>query len=230
MLSLEEKEYLKSVAPLRGKGTPILLGSQAARVVGSGGDFFQLRPYVLGDDLRKVAWRLSTRTDRLVIRESRHEGPMIWRRWVDPTESMHINSRKPHVDKVLEATQWVWLRHRDKWDNVKSWSWGVTPLVIISDFIWDEPQWLAFQQVRRQQQIKLVHIVLPEELSWTNPPEYIIDSETGIKSRIDQEPSHIYSKQHKYWNQVNINFKGLPYARYTVGKSDLTALEGTLWS
>ena len=230
MLTTEEIEYLKSVAPLRGRGLPVLLGSQPARVVGSGGDFFQLRPYVVGDDLRAVAWRVSARLSRWVIRESVHEGPMRWRHWVDPTASMRVPARAPAVARVREAMDLVWRRHRDQWQAVTSWAWASTPLVLVSDFIWDEPQWAAFRVLRRQQAVRLVHIVLPEELRWAAPPGLVEDCESGERLRVDPDAGAIMARQEAYWEAAAREWKGLPVARMTVGSSDLTCLEGILWS
>lgn len=43
---------------------------QPIRALASGGDeFFALRPYVIGDELRRVHWRASARTGELVVRQ-----------------------------------------------------------------------------------------------------------------------------------------------------------------
>ncbi|HOJ33387.1 MAG TPA: DUF58 domain-containing protein [Candidatus Hydrogenedentes bacterium] len=45
------------------------LGNIPRRTIGDGGDFFSLREYLPGDDLRLVAWRASARTNTLLVRE-----------------------------------------------------------------------------------------------------------------------------------------------------------------
>jgi uncharacterized protein (DUF58 family) len=45
------------------------LGEESAHRVGIGEDFFSLRPYRQGDDLRQVHWRRSARSGRWVVRE-----------------------------------------------------------------------------------------------------------------------------------------------------------------
>lgn len=45
------------------------LDNAPRRTLGEGGDFFSLRRYVPGDDLRKVAWRPSARANTLLVRE-----------------------------------------------------------------------------------------------------------------------------------------------------------------
>ncbi|MCP4500540.1 MAG: DUF58 domain-containing protein [Deltaproteobacteria bacterium] len=46
------------------------LGGTPSQRAGYGEDFFSLRPYRDGDDLRKVAWRSSARTGRLTMKET----------------------------------------------------------------------------------------------------------------------------------------------------------------
>lgn len=46
------------------------LGEEAAQVAGAGEDFFSLRPYRHGDDVRRVHWRRSARTGRWVVIET----------------------------------------------------------------------------------------------------------------------------------------------------------------
>jgi uncharacterized protein (DUF58 family) len=49
------------------------LGESPARRQGSGDELFSLRPHRTGDDPRRVAWRRSARTGRLVVRENEAE-------------------------------------------------------------------------------------------------------------------------------------------------------------
>lgn len=55
------------------------LGEEAAGTSGPGDDFFSLRPYRQGDDLRRVHWRRSARTGRWVVKETeaRHGSPVL---------------------------------------------------------------------------------------------------------------------------------------------------------
>jgi uncharacterized protein (DUF58 family) len=59
------------VAPIpTARGDDPLAGSDHPRALaGSGGDFYGLRPYVRGDDLRRVHWPSTARTDDLMIRQ-----------------------------------------------------------------------------------------------------------------------------------------------------------------
>lgn len=62
---------LIDLAPLRaGAGTVTGTDRQVVRSLAPSGDeFFALRPYVLGDELKRVHWRNSARMDELVVRQ-----------------------------------------------------------------------------------------------------------------------------------------------------------------
>lgn len=63
-------------APLRASGaTPDFGANQRDRVAATGEEFAGLRPYELGDDLRRVHWRMSARHDELVVRQE--EAPWL---------------------------------------------------------------------------------------------------------------------------------------------------------
>jgi uncharacterized protein (DUF58 family) len=49
------------------------LGSQPTRKVGPGDEYFSLRPFREGDDLRRVHWRRSARSERLQVKETESE-------------------------------------------------------------------------------------------------------------------------------------------------------------
>ena len=62
---LIELEALHAIA-----GRDPTADQQKRRTLASGGDeFFALRPYVSGDELRRVHWRASARTGDLVVRQ-----------------------------------------------------------------------------------------------------------------------------------------------------------------
>lgn len=65
---------LKAVRRLRGRLDRLFLqglGSRSAATLGKGRDFDRLREYVLGDDLRDVAWKATARHRKLITREYR---------------------------------------------------------------------------------------------------------------------------------------------------------------
>ena len=50
-------------------GDDPLAGADAANVSSQGDEFYALRPYEIGDDLRRVHWRSSARSDDLMVRQ-----------------------------------------------------------------------------------------------------------------------------------------------------------------
>jgi uncharacterized protein (DUF58 family) len=65
---------LKAVRRLHGQLDRLFLqglGNRAAPTLGKGRDFDRLRDYVLGDDIRDVAWKASARHGKLITREYR---------------------------------------------------------------------------------------------------------------------------------------------------------------
>lgn len=50
-------------------GDDPLAGADTSNVSSQGDEFYALRPYVLGDDLRRVHWRSSARSDDLMVRQ-----------------------------------------------------------------------------------------------------------------------------------------------------------------
>jgi uncharacterized protein (DUF58 family) len=62
-----EKESLRAVArPLE---TEVSVGDEVARAKGEGIELAELRPFVAGDDLRRINWRATARTGDLVVNE-----------------------------------------------------------------------------------------------------------------------------------------------------------------
>jgi uncharacterized protein (DUF58 family) len=62
-----EKEPLRAVArPLE---TEVSVGDEVARAKGDGIELAELRPFVAGDDLRRINWRATARTGELVVNE-----------------------------------------------------------------------------------------------------------------------------------------------------------------
>ena len=65
---------IDAIAPLRRTlGTRTLAGAdRGASHADRGDDFHALRPYVVGDDLRRVHWPSTARHDQLMVRQDRH--------------------------------------------------------------------------------------------------------------------------------------------------------------
>lgn len=77
------------------------LGNTPRRTLGDGGDFFSLREYLPGDDLRLVAWRASARTNTLLVRELAAESS---RETVIVLDSRHrdIPEFEEHLEDAIE--------------------------------------------------------------------------------------------------------------------------------
>jgi uncharacterized protein (DUF58 family) len=65
-----------------------LVGLHHSRQIGSGLAFNQYRPYQLGDDLRRVDWKLAARSDKFFVRESEAETRIAVRFILDCSASM----------------------------------------------------------------------------------------------------------------------------------------------
>jgi len=71
-------------------------------MAGEGSDFYELREYVPGDDLRKLDWHVYARTQTPHIRESMEERQMTVWLVIDFTPSMTFGHRQSKLDKAVE--------------------------------------------------------------------------------------------------------------------------------
>jgi uncharacterized protein (DUF58 family) len=93
---LIELEALQAVA-----GRDPTADQQKTRTLASGGDeFFALRPYVNGDELRRVHWRASARTGELVVRQD--ERPRTGRVTV-LLDRQHLNYPDDTFERAVSA-------------------------------------------------------------------------------------------------------------------------------
>jgi uncharacterized protein (DUF58 family) len=81
----------------------IQLGAHGRRRVGSGESFWQFRRYQAGDDIGRIDWRTSARTQHVFIRENEWEAAQTLMLWVDATPSMHWQSDKNLPTKHYRA-------------------------------------------------------------------------------------------------------------------------------
>ncbi len=95
------------------------VGRHRSRRKGASMEFADYRDYQLGDDLRRVDWRLYGRTDRLHTRETYEETPLRVVLLLDVSASMAYGSRPGHLTKidfarsVLAAMALLVRRQRD---------------------------------------------------------------------------------------------------------------------
>lgn len=88
--------------PLRARRLADALGAggHKSRRKGASIEFADYRDYQLGDDLRRVDWRLYARTDRLHIRETHEETPLRLVLLLDVSPSMAYASRPGALSKL----------------------------------------------------------------------------------------------------------------------------------
>jgi uncharacterized protein (DUF58 family) len=99
-----DKDALSSLGslPLRARllADSLGVGGHASRRKGSSIEFADYRDYQMGDDLRRVDWRLYGRTDRLHVRETYEETPLRTVLLLDVSNSMAYTSRPGKLTKL----------------------------------------------------------------------------------------------------------------------------------
>lgn len=78
-------------------------GVHGRRRVGQGDSFWQFRPFLPGDEARRIDWRQSAKSDRHFIRETEWEAAQTIYLWRDASASMAWHSRGMNVDKGARA-------------------------------------------------------------------------------------------------------------------------------
>ena len=100
-LDLAELAALGSL-PLRARrlADALGIGGHTSRRKGASIEFADYRDYQMGDDLRRVDWRLYARTDRLHLREAHEETPLRVVLLLDVSPSMAYASRAGSLSKL----------------------------------------------------------------------------------------------------------------------------------
>lgn len=70
------------------------LGEVLGRGVGQSTDFLDHRPYVPGDDIRRVDWNAFARTDQLLLKRYQEEIRPSIQLWIDDSASMRLTEAK----------------------------------------------------------------------------------------------------------------------------------------
>lgn len=78
-------------------------GVHGRRRVGQGDSFWQFRPFLPGDEPRRIDWRQSAKSDRHFVRETEWEAAQTVYLWADSSPSMQWHSRGMHVAKRERA-------------------------------------------------------------------------------------------------------------------------------
>ncbi len=78
-------------------------GVHGRRRVGQGDSFWQFRPFLPGDGIGRIDWRVSARSDRTFVRETEWEAAQTICLWRDGGASMRWKSRGASVEKADRA-------------------------------------------------------------------------------------------------------------------------------
>jgi uncharacterized protein (DUF58 family) len=112
---ISQKELLKSrAAAIAGRLPPLLIaaerialtveqGVHGRRRVGRGESFWQFRQYYPGDELRRLDWRQSAKSDRLYLRQTEWSAAQSVYLWCDQSPSMDFSSERNLTTKMEQA-------------------------------------------------------------------------------------------------------------------------------
>lgn len=87
--------------------TAMLAGERLGNRAGASVEFLDHRPYIFGDDIRKIDWRAYARSDQLIIKQYREENRPCARILLDNSASMSLESTK--AQRALDVS--VMLSH-----------------------------------------------------------------------------------------------------------------------
>jgi len=112
---IDKVEQLKSqAATVASKLPPLLIaaeriavtveqGVHGRRRVGRGESFWQFRQYYPGDELRRLDWRQSAKSDRLYLRQTEWSAAQSVYLWCDQSPSMDFTSQRQQASKLESA-------------------------------------------------------------------------------------------------------------------------------
>ncbi|GAA6746656.1 DUF58 domain-containing protein [Thermus brockianus] len=153
-------------------------GERLARRKGFGGEFFELRPYAPGDEVRRVHWRAYAKTGRLYTRlETAPERPRF-RLYLDESESMRLHGKLAYAEEVASLLLRI-ARQEDPQARLArgrpgAWGAGRGTLVLLTDGL-DPLPWAKLLPRR----VVLVQILSPQELQPPFVEALLRDVETG---------------------------------------------------
>ncbi len=102
---IDTASKLEWIAKALAKG--ILLGKHSSRTLGQGMEFEQYRPYVQGDDLRQLDWKMYAKSGKYFIRQSTIEANHSMELLIDNSPSMDYQEgthTKLDIAKIIAAT------------------------------------------------------------------------------------------------------------------------------
>lgn len=96
----------------------VLLGTHGSKRLGMGTEFEQYRHYQVGDDTKRIDWKLFARTEKHLIRESSTESNFHVRLLIDLSGSMNYSeknvSRLAYAKILLASLAYIAFRQNDK--------------------------------------------------------------------------------------------------------------------
>lgn len=166
-------------------------GERVARRKGLGGEFYELRPYAPGDEIRRVYWRAYAKTGRLYTRLETAPERSRFHIHLDESESMRLHGKLPYAEGVAGLLLRI-ARQEDPLARLErgrpeAFRPGRGTLVLITDGL-DPLPWPRILPKR----VVLVQVLAPKELA--PPPEEALlkDVETGDTLPVGPEEVRAY--------------------------------------
>ncbi|WP_114311810.1 DUF58 domain-containing protein [Thermus caldifontis] len=153
-------------------------GERLARRKGLGGEFFELRPYAPGDEIRRVHWRAYAKTGRLYTRLETAPERSRFRIHLDESESMRLHGKLAYGEEVarllLKLARQEDASARLDRGRPEAFRRGPGVLVLVTDGL-DPLPWPRLLPRR----VILVQVLAPVELSPPLEEALLQDVETG---------------------------------------------------
>lgn len=200
-------------------------GERLARRKGLGGEFYELRPYAPGDEVRRVHWRAYAKTGRLYTRVETAPERSRFRLFLDESESMGLHGKRAYAAEVADLLLRI-ARQEDPLARLGRGRPGRIPpgrgvLVLLTDGL--DP--LPWPQVLPRR-VVLVQILSPWELSPPREAALLRDVETGESLPVGPEEVGTYQEalaEHLKALRLLALLRGR-YALLRVGEPPLPAL------
>ncbi len=166
-------------------------GERLARRKGLGGEFYELRPYAPGDEVRKVHWRAYAKTGRLYTRLETAPERVRFRIHLDESESMRLFGKLAYGEEVARLLLKL-ARQEDAFARLErgrpeAFRRGPGVLVLITDGL-DPLPWPKILPRR----VVLVQVLAPLEVSPPLEEALLRDVETGETLPVGPEEVRAY--------------------------------------
>lgn len=200
-------------------------GERLARRKGLGGEFFELRPYAPGDEVRRVHWRAYAKTGRLYTRIETAPERSRFRIHLDESESMRLHGKLAYGEEVagllLQLARQEDAHARLERGRPEAFRRGPGVLVLITDGL-DPLPWPRILPRR----VVLVQILAPVELA--PPLEEVLLEDVETQETLPVGPEEVRA----YREALEAHLKALRllallrgrYALLKVGEPPLPAL------